>query len=280
MSLAREGGSVNAELRPVETMLEHASEAAIFFDVDGVLAPIRLRPEQASVPDEVRALLAALLPRFALVAVVSGRAAEDARRLVGIPGLNVVGNHGLEVVLDGRPEMLGSNEHVGHVEAAVQRLRGDVALAAVGVRIEDKGGSVALHTRGVADEEAAWDAAVAAAQQAATAHGLVMLPGRRVVDLRPPGVNKGTAVRSLIERLGLRAAFYAGDDRTDLDAFRALRAMRDDGLHSVNVAVVSAEGPPELAELADVAIDIRQVPGLLRLLGGTASSDLYPREGG
>jgi trehalose 6-phosphate phosphatase len=72
-----------------------------------------------------------------------------------------------------------------------------------------------------------------------------------VLEVLPPlDVSKGTAVRRLLEERGLRCALYAGDDTTDLDGFRAL-----DGLDAaVRVAVVSAEGPSELGEAADLIV--------------------------
>jgi trehalose 6-phosphate phosphatase len=192
--------------------------------------------------------------------------------MVALPGVVIVGNHGLELLAGGRRELLGSTEGLDRVRAAVKQLRGDAALAATGVRLEDKGGSVALHTRGAQDEEGAWRVAVAAAQAAATAHGLALLPGRQVVDLRPPGVTKGSAVRTLIERNQLLAAVYAGDDRTDIDAFRALRALREDGLYTLSLAVVSPEAPQDLAETADLALSLPQVAEVLALLRDRAAA--------
>jgi trehalose 6-phosphate phosphatase len=72
-----------------------------------------------------------------------------------------------------------------------------------------------------------------------------------VLELRPPvEADKGTAVRALLEERGLRRALYAGDDTTDLDAFRGL-----DGLEvAVRIAVASAEAPPGLREAADLTV--------------------------
>lgn len=243
-----------------------ATRAGVFLDIDGVLAPIMPRPEQAFIPEGIKALVADLTGRYCLVATVSGRSAADALGMVGLPEVIVVGNHGLEIVTRGVKEVLGSAELLERVRRAVSQLQGDVALQASGVRLEDKGGSVALHTRGAKDETRAWEVAVAAAQEAATAHRLALLPGRAVIDLRPPGITKGSAVRALVERESLEAAVYVGDDRTDVDAFRTLRALRGEGMVTVSVAVASPEAPEELTETADIAIELSEVRPLLELL--------------
>jgi trehalose 6-phosphate phosphatase len=222
--------------------------AALFFDVDGVLAPIVARPEDARVPDDTRAELRRLNRRYALVACISGRAGADAQRIVGIPELVYVGNHGLE--LDG--------------EAPAWAERLEEFLAEVSwPAIENKGLTAALHYRGATDEGAA-RAELDEVKVRAERAGFVARFGRMVLEVLPPlDVHKGTAVRQLLADRSLNRALYAGDDTTDLDAFRAL-----DGLQvSVKVAVVSAEGPAELGEAADLLIRRpEELLGLLRRL--------------
>jgi trehalose 6-phosphate phosphatase len=214
---------------------EDPSRAALFLDVDGVLAPIVPRPEAARVPEDTRTELRRLAARYALVACISGRAGEDARRIVGVPELVYVGNHGLEASAD----------------AAVWSRRLTAFLMEIGwLRIEDKGLTAALHYRGVADE----DAALAQLEQiaaAARSAGFRARFGRKVLEILPPiDANKGTAVGALLAERGLGRALYAGDDTTDLDGFRAL-----DGLElAVRVAVASAEGPEDLRAAADIVL--------------------------
>jgi trehalose 6-phosphate phosphatase len=209
---------------------------ALFLDVDGVLAPIVERPEDAQVPEETRAELRRLAAAYALLACVSGRTSDDARRIVGLDGIVYVGEHGLELA----------------PEAA--RWRGALAdfASTVDWPVEDKGLTLSLHYRGVEDESAA-RALLAEVAERARAHGLVARFGRKVLELRPPvRADKGTAVKALLAEHGLPRALYAGDDTTDLDAFSAL----GDGLElGVRVAVASPEGPPELVEAADVVVD-------------------------
>jgi len=216
-------------------LAERPEEAAILLDVDGTLAPIVARPELASVPEETRAELRRLVGRYALVAAVSGRTGEDAERIVGVDGPVYVGVHGLELA----PE--------------AERWRGPLHEFAETVDwpVEDKGLAIVFHYRGVEDEEAVLERLREVAADAREL-GLVAQFGRKVLEVRPPvEANKGTAVRALLDERGLGRALYAGDDTTDLDAFRGL-----DGLElAVRVAVASAEGPSELAEAADLVVD-------------------------
>ncbi len=236
-----------------DTLLAPLREApevsALLLDVDGVLAPIVARPELASVPDDTRAELERLAARYLLVACVSGRAGEDARALVGVEAVEVVGNHGLE--LDPRAEELA--ERI----AAFRR--------SVGREVEDKRLSLAYHYREAADEEAARRELEAVADEARAA-GLVPRWGRKVLEIRPPlALDKGTAVRTLVARSSAACGLYAGDDTTDLDAFAGLLEA---GLrHAVRVAVASDEGPAELRQAADLVVpDPEAFLGVLKSL--------------
>jgi trehalose 6-phosphate phosphatase len=219
----------------LDRFAEDPGQAALFLDVDGVLAPIVPRPEDARVPEETRAELRRLNERYALVACISGRASVEAQRIVGISDLVYVGNHGLE--LDG--EAAGWGERL-------QQFLADVAWPAT----ENKQLTASLHYRGSQDESAA-RAALEDVKRRAELAGFVARFGRKVLEVLPPlDVNKGTAVRHLLAEWNLSRALYAGDDTTDLDGFRAL-----DGLDvSVRIAVASEEGPAELRDAADLTV--------------------------
>jgi len=251
------------------------AHAAILTDVDGTLAPIAERPGEATVPAEAQRVLVALAGRFGLVGCVSGRRALEARRMVRIKGIAYAGNHGLELLPPGEEEPI-LDPALDRPEAAATFLaelseRGGEALAAAGLRIEDKGPIQALHWRGAADEEIAEARAREIAGEAETA-GLHPHWGRKVLELRPlAGVGKDAAVKALLSTPEVAArshffpdsgkkcerALYAGDDSTDLDAFRGLRQLRDQGELEVAicVGVVSPEAPPGLAEQSDLTVD-------------------------
>jgi trehalose 6-phosphate phosphatase len=237
---------------------EEPARAAILTDVDGTLAPIAERAEEAAVPAAAREALAALSERFGLVGCVSGRQAEEARRLVGLDQLAYAGNHGLELLLPGEREVRPDPSLDGRERDAaefVAALAGG-ALDGDDLRLEDKGAIQALHWRGAGDEEAAESRAHEIAIEAGHA-GLETHWGRKVLELRPVGGGgKDAAVASLLAGDGLDRAVYAGDDRTDLDAFRRLEELRREGelVAAVRVAVLSAEGPAELTEESDLEV--------------------------
>jgi trehalose 6-phosphate phosphatase len=231
----------------LELLAAEPGRAAILLDVDGTLAPIVADPVDARVPEETRRELERLAERYALVACISGRAAEDARRVVGAPGLVYVGEHGLEL----------------DPEAAVWAPRIHAFAAGTSWPVERKPLSAAFHYRRADDRERA-RRTLERIEAAALSEGFRTRWGRLVLEVLPPlDTSKRTAVRRLLEPRGLQRALYAGDDTTDLDAFVAL-----DGLElAVRVAVVSAEGPTALAERADLVVGSpEELAGLLARL--------------
>jgi trehalose 6-phosphate phosphatase len=218
--------------------------AGVFLDIDGTLAPIVERSEDAALPASTVRALEALVPRYALVACVSGRAAAEARRMVGIEGVVYAGSHGAELLEPGAdaPEVPPAFAEWG------PRVREFVAAQDTGdLRVEHKGAIVALHWRGVPE-----GAEQRAREIAESANGFVTHWGRMVLEIRPPvEFNKGDAVTELIRRHDLRAALFAGDDNTDLDAFEALDALPA----AVRVGVRSEEGPRAIVERADLVVD-------------------------
>ena len=219
-------------------------EAAIMLDVDGTLAPIVSRPEDAPVPEQTRTIVSGLVGRYGLVACMSGRPGGEAERIVGVEGVQYVGEHGLELAPEAETwatELASFADSVDWPHEPGKRL------------------TLAFHYRMAEDMEAAEEVLRRVANRA-TAVGLQPRWGRRVLEIRPPiDWDKGAAVRQLLADSGLRRALYAGDDTTDIDAFRGL-----DGLElAVRVAVVSSEAPAELEPAADIVVD---GPGSLALL--------------
>jgi trehalose 6-phosphate phosphatase len=211
--------------------------AALLLDFDGVLAPIVARPEDAYPPAETRAELQRLVPRYGLVAVVSGRPGQDVRKRVAVEGVVYAGAHGLE--LD--PEAERWRQQIADFASAAPWAPSEIEL---------KGLTVAFHFRQHADEQTALLELEALAADARS-RGLVARFGRKVLEVLPPvDSNKGTAVRQLLGEAGLARALVAGDDTTDLDAFRAVESLE----HKVRVAVVADESPSLLAERAELVL--------------------------
>jgi trehalose 6-phosphate phosphatase len=238
---------------------EGPDRSAVLTDVDGTIAPIAERPEQAEVLPRARELLHALAERYALVGCISGRPALEARRMVGLDDISYSGNHGLELLLPGDtepqpdPALAG---HEGDAAAFVSRLdKRD--LERLGIRVEDKGAIVALHWRGspnVGEAEAYINEVASEVEW----DGLVTHLGRMVLEIRPDvSIDKGRAMTSLLANgEQIDAALYAGDDRTDLDAFRALAELLEADMlrAAVRVGIASDEAPPEVRAEADLVV--------------------------
>jgi trehalose 6-phosphate phosphatase len=239
---------VNAPVLLVRFRSEPA-HAAVLLDIDGTLAPIVDRPEDAEVPEATRTEVERLAGRYGLVACISGRPSAEARRLVGLDQLEYVGVHGLE-----------DDPEARRFAPELERF---VAAAGWPWSIENKGGvTLAFHYRQAEDEQEA-ARRVEALAEAAESAGLTAHPGRKVLEVRPPvAIDKGIAVRRLLDGRPISRALYAGDDTTDLDAFRGLD---ESGLETVvKVGVGSAEMNPRMLNTADFVVD--GPTGLLELL--------------
>lgn len=255
----------------IAPLREDRAHAAILSDVDGTLAPIVRHAGDAHVPEPTRGALLACADEYGLVACVSGRRAAEAKRIVGLGQIPYLGNHGTELL----PALGGDLQVDAEVDAWTARVHAfaddnwGADLRRLRVRREDKHSVIAVHWRGVPDEEAA-QAAVAALAVRAQQAGLATHHGRKVLELRPPvPMDKGRGIAWLLRGTDVRAALYCGDDHTDIDAFRGLRAMVDDDrlASAVCVGVRSDEMPPELGAEADVLVDGTEgVRGLLRAL--------------
>jgi trehalose 6-phosphate phosphatase len=270
--LNREPGAAQAR-ELLAPLTRSPDRSALILDVDGTLAPIAARPEDASVPEPTRELLRALERKYALVACISGRQALEARRLVGIDSLTYVGNHGLEMLAPGarKAAVDGAVERLGaRVRAFANDHYGD-ELRDLGVGLEDKQAIWSFHWRGASDERAA-EAALEQIASDARAEGLDPHWGRLVLEIRPPvEADKGTAVEAVLAGREVEHALYAGDDTTDLDAFRKLRQLEQAGrLEAVCVGVDSTEGPAEITAEADLVVEgPGGVTDLLAALTGT-----------
>lgn len=264
------GETLRADLQP---LTEDPRRAALMCDIDGTLAPIVRRPEQAHVREEVSRLLARLGRTYACVACVSGRSAAEARRIVGVGGIAYAGSHGAELLRAGASRATvvpAFASWEGRVRKFVRARENMRELKTQRIRIEDKGPIRAFHWRDVPDEQGAetWLTGVA---QEAEAEGLATHWGRKVLEIRPPvPIDKGQAVRTLVEEAAVDAALFAGDDATDLDAFDALDGLVAAGTltTAVRVGVRSAEGPREIVERCDIAVD--GVPGMIGVLAALA----------
>ncbi len=239
----------------------HAGRILLALDFDGTLTGIVPHPEDARLDPDTEAALRRLTARpDSDVAIISGRALEDIRARVGIPGVFYAGNHGLEIEGPGVQRV--------HAEAAAVRPRLSACAELLrptveklpGAILEDKGLTVSIHYRNVEDESAAKKLLALVTDTVAAHAGLRVTTGKKVIEIRPDvNWDKGRATRFLLDTLQAGAGtmmpvFFVGDDATDEDAFRAI-ADRGTGIvvastpPATTAATAYLRSPAEVSQL-------------------------------
>lgn len=253
--LENEMSAIDLVARRVAGILR-ARPCGLCSDFDGTLSRIVQSADQARIEPSIRDVLRSLTGRIDVIAIITGRSIDDVRRRVGLDGLVYIGNHGLERWEDGvyrvDPEAL---DWVPRIQEIAEELAS--RLTSPAVEVELKALSLSVHFRKADDPAAVEQQLLEVLEPLAKQHGLRLTRGRMVVEIRPAvDRNKGTALADLIERRGLRAVVFLGDDRTDLDAMRMLASLRAAGrVEAMSIGVRSDEAPSELVEVADALVD-------------------------
>jgi trehalose 6-phosphate phosphatase len=237
-------------------LIARPARALVALDFDGTLSPIVDDPAGARALPEATAVLRGLARVAGTVAIITGRPAAEAAQFAGlsdVAGITVLGHYGSERWQDG--QLSGPPPPAG---LAVARAELPSVLAAAGAAdgtfVEDKGRAVAVHTRRAPSPQAELDRLREPVTALAERTGLAVEPGRFVLELRPPGSDKGQALRELAAERSAAAVMFCGDDLGDLPAFRAIGQLRKEGTPGLAVCSGSAE-VPELAEQADLVVD-------------------------
>jgi trehalose 6-phosphate phosphatase len=257
-----------------EALVRAAPRTVVGLDFDGTLAPIVDDPAQAHIHPDAAGVLVELAREVAAIAVITGR---PARQALDLGGLEEVGDalaaEGKELFVFGQY----GNERWSSQHRRIAAPRPPRGLAtferdlpralrsadAADAYVEDKGLAVAVHTRRLADPDAAFNRLLPPLQALAQRHGLVLEPGRAVIEVRSPGSHKGMVVDRLASVTGAEGFLFAGDDLGDVEAFEAVEALRDEGLATLRVCSASSEESALIA-LSDVVV--RGPDGVLELL--------------
>jgi trehalose-phosphatase len=216
----------------VAQQLRSASHVLLLLDYDGTLTPIVPRPELADLPPGVRRLLEALARQQRLMlAIISGRALVDIKEKVGIGNIFYAGNHGLEIEGPGVSFVSPQAEEFKPVLRRMYQELSQALGAIKGALVEDKGLTLSVHYRQVADDKSkeVRDVFERITGDAAASGKIRITSGKKVYEIRPAVAwDKGKVVKILMERCGgggqksVPLPVYIGDDLTDEDAFRAI----------------------------------------------------------
>jgi len=251
----------------LDALQRSPGDALVALDFDGTLSPIVVDPAAAFAHEDAPAALARLARVVGTVAIVTGRPVAEAVRLGGlgdVDGVVVLGHYGMERYERGRVDSPAARDDVESLRPRLAELARD------GVRLEDKGHSLALHTRGAPNPQGRLEDLREPVAALAAEVGLEVVPGRFVLEVRPPGVDKGGALRSLVQERGAAAVLFAGDDLGDLPAVRTVHALRAEGVPGLVVCSDSVETPAALRDQADLVVDGPQ--GVVELMAALADS--------
>jgi trehalose 6-phosphate phosphatase len=248
-------------------ILGDVGSALLGLDFDGTLSPIVDRPQEARALPGVADVVSALADRLGAVAIVTGRPVNQLFELIELPShgrLVVLGQYGAER-WDATSQQVVQTPIPDGVDDVRRKLPAVLAElnSPEGTEIEDKGRALAVHTRGTADPEGTLKRLTGPLLALAERHGLALEPGRLVLELRPPGRDKGAALTEVVAEVGAKAVAYVGDDLGDLAAYDAVDALRITGTPGLLVCSASDE-VTALADRADVVVP--GPPGVLEFL--------------
>lgn len=264
-----------------DALVRAAGRTVVGLDFDGTLSPIVEDPEQAHIHPEAGDVLAALAEEVAAIAVITGRPARQALDLGGLEEVgNALGEAGKELYLFGQY----GNERWSSTRRRIVSPRPPAGLSsflrelprtlrdagAAGAYVEDKGLAHAVHTRRLPDPDEAFRRLLPPLRELSGRYGLVLEPGRNVIEVRAPGMDKGQAVRTLADEVGAGGFLFAGDDLGDVEAFDAVAKMAKDGMPTLLVCSASEE-ESALLDRSDVVVHGPEgVLALLRQLAADA----------
>jgi trehalose 6-phosphate phosphatase len=198
---------------------------ALFLDFDGTLAEIATRPDQVFVPPDLPTLLTRLGKRFdGALAIITGRSLAAIGRLLEPFAGDIVGSHGLEKRLGGITAACSAADHP-ELCAATQVLT-RLCTTLPGVRLEDKGCSVAVHWREAPDHESSVLQELARIMTRLGSNYRVQY-GKAVAEVLPTFAGKGNAISQLMATRGYsdRRPIFIGDDLSDESGFEAVNAV-------------------------------------------------------
>jgi trehalose 6-phosphate phosphatase len=250
----------DAGILAMKAVLQHPDDTLIGVDFDGTLAPIIDNPDEAFAHPEAVAALSRLGHLVGVIAVITGRPAQTAVRLGGfqqVPGLErmvVLGQYGVER-WDAATDEFSIPPEPASITAVSRELPGILEeLGLTDVRVEHKGRAIGVHTREMGDSVTAFERLAEPLEELAARHGLLIEPGKNVLEIRAPGFDKGDALRQLVAEKEIRSVIFAGDDLGDLPAFRAVEQLRGEGVPGLLICSASHE-EDALSELSDLVVD-------------------------
>lgn len=231
---------------------KNKTKTLIATDFDGTISVIKNDHTQVTIDQEIKNLLQKLQTNRYLVAVISGRNVRQLAKLVGLRNIYYVGNHGAEYLTNSKYHV---NRTALRTASIIKHIFEELTpYSKQNYLLDFKKYSLAIHYRNHPHPKQAQNILDNLFSKY-NGRKLKIAKGRMVYDISTKGVDKGTAVKHLISEFCLKQFLYVGDDRTDLDAFNALKGLPERGVNTVCVALASSESPPELLASADIVLN-------------------------
>ena len=232
-----------------EDFLRQTNKSGIATDFDGTISAITEKRAQAQIEPAAKQRLAKLADYYPLVAIISGRPVRTIADLAGLDKVFYIGNHGAEYLYEGH---LYVKPEAKKFEPVLKKIYSELKNNHLqDYEFDYKTYSLAIHYRSQPDTEKAQEK-IEETIKSYLQPGLKVQHGRMVYDISIEKINKGMAISYLVDKFDLSNFFYAGDDRTDVDAFKAMKKLSDQGINTISAALLSSEAPAELAEAADI----------------------------
>jgi trehalose 6-phosphate phosphatase len=229
-------------------------ETAVITDIDGTISEIVPRPDEAEVDQEMRLILVEIQKRYKLLAFITGRPVESARKMVDIEDALYIGNHGMEylqgnqIILD--PEAANYQSQIRNIEEILKN-----KLDMDGIILENKRTSLAIHYRLIKNQQKAKTTILKIIKTINLSPDLAVFTGRKIIEIKPKTVNnKGTIITEIVKKYDIKQLIYAGDDTTDQDAFKIISKLNKNSFTGISIVVLSDETPQKVAEDADYSV--------------------------
>ncbi len=234
-------------------------KTAVITDIDGTISKIVLDPYEATISQIMRITLEKMANKFQLVGIITGRNVKNARDMLEVDGLLYIGSHGLEYLKDGEiyiePEV---EEYFPIIQKIARNIQGEEELCNIkNILFQEKGLCFTAHYRKCEDPEGTRRKILDTINEQEGLEKFKITEGRKVVEIRPKiGHDKGTILEKLIFENAVEKIIYLGDDVTDVDAFKKLNELKENGnVNGAGIVVVSEEVPEFVRENASFYVN-------------------------
>jgi trehalose 6-phosphate phosphatase len=218
----------------------------IVTDIDGTISTITPLPHQAVITPDMKGILNEIQRKFKLLAIITGRSLEDALKMINIPDILYIGNHGMEYQRNN--EIITDKKilsYIPQINNLHDKLKQESHTKIPGIIIENKNTSISIHYRSTKDPKKARKIIIQTLKNIENIKELQIKEGKKIIEVRPPiGNDKGKIINKIVKNYGGNQLIYLGDDVTDVDAFKEISKLSNEKeIKGTSILVQSNETP-------------------------------------